>query len=158
MLFLSEFCFSQDSTFLKHWTDTTGVPPGFFNMGAISGIREGSVYTDTAITKDTIPVLIVVCDTSKPVAYFFMATDSIQHSPYSFTGHMVNVYSKPNPMVYWENGYEVRNKECCINGYHGDYGIYEATPFYTHVKYLDADKKELSKNIIVWLSEGINHF
>src|ERR1039457_253405 len=88
-----------------------------------------ATHTDKP-TYDTIPVIMLVCDTS-----------------------MGNVFDNYQLWVYGKKGYEIR----LVNP-NGDYvrtnlAIYIPVTTYSHVEYLDADKHPLSKSIIVWMTK-----
>jgi uncharacterized protein with von Willebrand factor type A (vWA) domain len=57
--------------------------------------------------------------------------------------------------VFKIDGFEERFKECCINGKNSQYTVYKPEPYYTHIRYLDLDKKELKESIVVWISKEI---
>ena len=91
---------------------------------------KGIYRCDTFLIKkpplDTIPCIMMVCD-----------TNSMRVNEY---------YLHENIMVWWQKGYDVREK----------YYYMEDEVDYIHLYYLDSDKKRLSKNIVVWMSKSYN--
>ena len=88
---------------------------------------------------DTIPILLIACDTSAKPVY--------DTNSGSFLGGSFFDYR-----IFAIKGYEIITKswECC------DPRNQQVAAYYwsiTHIKYLDADKKELPKSIVVWLSK-----
>ena len=83
---------------------------------------------------DTIQCTMLVCDTMHYTNY----TPSVSQQ---------NYFDKSGA-AFWVIGYEVREKETdyMMQGSDGEPYIR-----YKHLVYLDADKKPLSKNIIVWM-------
>lgn len=94
--------------------------------------------SDTTIRKiDTIPVILLVCDTAKKGDGKSKITFSIFYNaekPEENVGTSVNHV----PYVFWIKGYEARE---IVNH------------FLEKIYYLDENKKPLKKNIVVWLSK-----
>ena len=67
---------------------------------------------------------------------------------------VVMILSDTSGIVKKCNGYEVRLKKCCVNGYSGNYAVYQPIPYYEHVKYLNGFEKELPKYVEVWMSKS----
>jgi hypothetical protein len=163
-LFVSEFCIGQiqkwDSAYLMHWMDSTGVVPSGVDLTPLH-LPSFFGVSDTAPipeTKDTIPILMLVCDTSIK-----------EYETLPQMG-IIKSYLDVDKNVIWEKGYEVRDvkyqyADVSVDPNHqmsdgawtllGRVPIYKQMPYYTFLKYLDADKKELSKNIIVWMYNEI---
>ena len=89
--------------------------------------------------KKTIKCIMLLCDTSRKKIGSYFKSDSIQpkNNGNTFTGHWITEYGEPNHSLTWQIGYEIH-----------DGSLY--------ISYLDADKKPLSKNIIVWISQPLN--
>ena len=91
---------------------------------------------------DTIPVIILVCDTVTV------------NTPYP--SHKLSIHGN---LVAWINGYEVREGIKYWGGAdpNGN-GLVPAIAInktrYEHVKYLDLDKKPLENNIVVWITKN----
>jgi hypothetical protein len=85
------------------------------------------------ITKnDTVKVLMLMTDTSE------------------YSGTNLN----GNGIAFWQIGYEARTGQyICCDPNDKKKGSYYW--IYTHVSYIDGDKKELPKNIIVWQSKQL---
>ena len=94
--------------------------------------------------RDTVQVLILVCDTSYnakliPNGVFFIKAFSIRKIEYRY----VDVSVDPNTTTYLPGG-------GAMTTLLGWVPRYEERQFYTHLEYLDDKKLPLSKNIIVW--------
>lgn len=98
----------------------------------------------STIIYDTIPVIMLVCDTSyNPLSTMTVYVDTQLGIP----GYMEGRYN----YVWWQFGYGVR-KILAWNKY------YRADDFYkgcTVVAYLDDKRKPLPPSIIVWMSREI---
>jgi hypothetical protein len=83
---------------------------------------------------DTIPCIMLVCDTA-----------ALGHEGIAYD-KSIDMYMKGihNNNVWWQKGYSVRE----IDYYFAN--NYEKKKMFTHLYYLDSDKKKLSKNIVVW--------
>jgi hypothetical protein len=99
--------------------------------------RWDALYENTQY--DTIRCLMIVCDTMHYTNY----TPSLNRD---------NYFDKSG-VVVWVGGYEVieKPKPFPLSTYAGNSNIYLTTS--GHIAWLDADKKELQKNIIVWQSK-----
>jgi hypothetical protein len=112
-------------------------PIGFFN-------------TDTSITTDTIKVMLLISDT----ATNFYTTKNYKKIIQRCEGCMYDYaidttkYINASPIVI--TAYSVRRKQCCVNGYSGNFAVYQPAPYYTHLEYLDDKKLPLLKSLIVW--------
>jgi hypothetical protein len=84
---------------------------------------------------DTIPILMLVCDTI-----------TIKNISYSMNGLPVGGWA------FWMKGYEIREHYW---SYHPDYMIMNEQMSIRNIVYLDAEKKPLNKNIVVWISLNI---
>jgi len=99
---------------------------------------------------DTIPCIMLVCDTGYKKGFdksFIVYSTNDSTENIGKCEHCV-------AYVFWMKGYEVREKHYYNNGrmrLNAD-GII-MPDCYTHKEYLDADKKQLPKNIIVWQSK-----
>lgn len=83
------------------------------------------------VTKnDTVKIIMLMTDTSE------------------YNGTTLN----GNGIVFWQIGYEVRSGQfvCCDPQDKNNSSYYWV---YTHIAYINGDKKELPKNIIVWQSK-----
>jgi hypothetical protein len=126
---------------LMGWTqeDTTKI----FGVGRI----------EVLLPLDTIPCIMLVCDTSS-----VKSNSNIQYD--EITGYNYNLKLKQNRTAYWQKGYSVREKTCywdspdAVNGKIST-GVMRKERF-THLYYLDSDKKRLSNDIIVWMSVSSN--
>lgn len=151
-LLISCACFGQvekwDSTKLVYYIDSTGVIPADVDLTPLH-LSLFNIQKDT-VQYDTVKTMMVICDTSRVKYGEHFITDSIQTDATGFRGHWEPLYTEPNHDIYWQIGYEVRTKQwvCCDPSFRDLAAYYWS---YSHVKYLDADKKELSKNIIVWM-------
>jgi len=76
--------------------------------------------------KDTVKVLLLVCDTSK-VFY---------HS------------------VYWQFGYEVREITDYLQVWENNGTRMKLLPEYKHIEYLSEDKSPMKKSVIIWQSKN----
>ncbi len=144
-LLLSSFLIIQvsgqtDTTKQLRWDGTTKIQLPFTDTTewlTAGGGNDEPIY-------DTIPVMILYIDTTTQQK--IIKWDHITYITYDTT------YYKNN-QAYWINGYEVREKQCCVEGNHSDLAYSMPVDYYTHKKYLDDKKKPLSKNIIVWMSK-----
>ena len=96
---------------------------------------------------DTVKVIMLVCDTvlNRPMGSSLNFKNNYEGQFFYYR----------QPPVYWQFGYSVREKHCCVNGNTSNYSIYQPVPYYTHIEYLDDKKKPLSKNIVVWQSKQL---
>lgn len=94
--------------------------------------QDGSVSSEI----DTIKVVLLVSDTSKNKLFTIKG-----YEVRNVTYRMVDVSVNPN--------YEISPGSVTVMGW---IPIYEKKAFYSYLMYLDADKKKLSNNIIVWQS------
>lgn len=60
-----------------------------------------------------------------------------------------------NPMSYIIKGYSVRNRHNPNEESNGDWLCYSCKDYMKHSYYLDAKKRKLSSNIIVWMSQEV---
>ena len=114
--------------------------------------------TPPEIERDTIPVIMSIADTAHRFETYYQfkpCPDST--SPFVSCGENVTIDKGRNNAgaLYWVYGYEVRQKSCCTNGYSGSYAIYKPEPWYTHLSYLNDQKKPLGSTKIVWISSPI---
>ena len=95
---------------------------------------------DTTKWKDTIAVVLLVCDTSiiRSNPYWINAY-SVRDAEYD----LVDVSVDPNEKTYLGRGIYSTTLLGWIPKW-------ENKPIYKHLKYLDNRKKPLSKNILVW--------
>lgn len=111
---------------------------GLIALGDVSTNEPVTIAIDTVSREifDTSKILMLVCDTS-------------QYEGIMMNGNIRKDLVDQRP--YWIKGYEVRVLESggiTFSNY-GDGGTYQ-NKYYAHKQYLDADKKELPKSIIVW--------
>jgi len=127
-------------TFFQEWSRHDSFP--FFLLAVLSILILALLCTMDAKgqTRDTIPCLMLVCDTANTLPIFW--------EDYGILYRL-----KPWEVV-WIMGFEIREKhntaEGCI-----DPGL---TPgiwrdYYEHVAYLDSKKKPLAKSVVVWMSQ-----
>ncbi|MES2382333.1 MAG: hypothetical protein V4538_14905 [Bacteroidota bacterium] len=90
---------------------------------------------NTNIGRDTIPVILLVSDTTIPNTVGYCNGYSVRKIEYA----NVDVSIDPN--------YVLPDGGMTLMGW---VPRYEERPFYTHLEYLDDKKLPLSKNIIVW--------
>ncbi|HNU14041.1 MAG TPA: hypothetical protein PKI55_06230 [Chitinophagaceae bacterium] len=132
LMLCAVFCHGQATT-------STNRDSMFLSGGSIS-LVDDLPKKDTTKWKDTVAVMLLVCDTSiiNSSAYWVKAF-SVRKGEYE----LVDVFIDPNTTTY-------------IGG-----GIYSTTllgwlpqwenkAVYSHLEYLDDRKKPLSKNIFVW--------
>lgn len=100
------------------------------------------VKKDTTKWKDTISVVLLVCDTSQigGNAYWIKAY-SVRNAEYELVDASVN----PNTSTYIGGGVY----STTLLGWSP---VWENKPVYTHSEYIDNKKKPLTKNIVVWQS------
>lgn len=98
---------------------------------------------------DTIPVVMLVCDTGLK-----KSSGAFSVSYYN-NGDIETIYKVEDRIgfIWWQFGYSVREKYCCINGNTSNLAYYKAVPYFEHLYYLDDKKQPLSKNIIVWMAK-----
>ena len=102
---------------------------------------------DTAAKKptlDTIRVLLLVCDTSygmQPTGLLAIVNDTLKAD---------SAYRQPKLNVWYEWGYDVRYKYCCVNGNTSNLAYYQAVPYYEHYLYLNDKKVAFKPSIVVW--------
>ena len=125
--------------------NTSHKPPYFVYNGTL---KINSYRTDT------VKCIILVCDTSHSYSTYF-EMDSIQPENHLFISgrEIKDDRGFNNQLLYYQISYEVRNGEfiCCDPSEQFLAKFYWS---YNHVKYLDENKKPLSKNIIVWMSKN----
>jgi len=118
------------------------------------------LYSDTTmqpVVFDTVRMIMLVCDTALIINSSFVVDSLWQlkdSSDFGMAGHNEIFYLKPDSKVTWQIGYEVRSKvwKCCK---HADQYLDSHYWDYIHVKYLDADKQPLNKNIFIWLTKTL---
>lgn len=94
------------------------------------------------VTKDTVPALLLVCDTSGQMeVYRAVSIDTGANGEFLSTGH-----------EYWDSVYEVNTSVIWIKGYQVRY-LYSEYIDPIHFQYLDVDKNPLPKNIVVWMAK-----
>jgi hypothetical protein len=130
MILCSEICFGQKDTL---WVNKLGyLTAGTTSVGdSTKGIfLRNSIYNynNTEYTLDTIPCIMLVVDTL---------------SCHNCNGFDITQGLRQEGFAYYIKGYVIRNR----------YSFYAVNDLSVGIKYLDADKKELSKNIIVWMSK-----
>lgn len=114
-------------------------------------------------TRDTIPVIMLICDTS----HYFRRWDEIKTcqevgctdtaSIHKWAVHSIVEKKEDrgkgsNGPVYWMVGYQVREVSGYSNEFTGTYLVYHGVPFYRHIEYMGEDKKPLL-NKIVWMAK-----
>lgn len=114
----------------------------------------GTLKMNTSYSADTVKCIMLVCDTSHSYSTYFKM-GSIQPENHLFISGMEikEYHGFANQLLYYQIGYEVRTGEfiCCDPSEQFLAKFYWS---YNHVKYLDENKKPLSKNIIVWISKN----
>ena len=90
-------------------------------------------------TYDTIPVIMLVCDTAP--------------SMYPGIGIIITDEGYSNK-VYWIRGYEVRTVHCCVNGNTSNLAYYQPENYYLHHKYLNSNKEALKPSVVVWMARN----
>lgn len=85
-------------------------------------------------TFDTVPCIMLVCDTAT-TGKNWMICDTMPYHAF--------LYNTYNTIIWWDKGYEVREKDYMFNGFVN----------YTHLCYLDSKRQRFSKDIIVWMSK-----
>jgi hypothetical protein len=147
VLFVSEISFGQiklDSIF-RFKQDTIS----FKVDTSVSGVSTDSLMVDHLFNwqkqpqkTDTVPIIMLVCDTSRK-----------EYETIPQRG-IIKSYFDVNNSVHWSFGYEVRSGAygCCDPL---DNMVAKYYWFYTHLEYLDENKKPLSPSIIVWLSKNL---
>lgn len=93
----------------------------------------GSIHIDLPNKLDTIPVIMLVCDTAKQNLKML---DS-EGRPFNFNDRNIS--------VEWQFGYSVNIKKTTR-------GMPPFMEYWEHLYYLDENKNPLSKSIIVWQS------
>ena len=107
---------------------------------------------------DTIPVMLMVCDTSSYTELTKMCDTIWSVDGYSVVWHgLVQVYKyKYDDRIYWINGYQVRKAYTYWGGPDTEPGqmmvhaIAVRRTEYKHIKYLDAKKQPIKPEIVVW--------
>lgn len=98
------------------------------------GIYNGVIqYEKPKPIYDTIKVIMLVSDTC---CRWVDSISSIE-------------VGRSSKSVHWQYGYGVRKITCCGWSYDSKGFEYQSN-IYTHIEYLDADKKPLPKNIVIW--------
>lgn len=124
---------------------------------------QGIINTDTTTTLDTVKVVLMVSDTAHVYDqyYQFQSCEDVgckdtttKHK--NFVSHFEQVKEDKgnygSGQNYWVYGYEVRRKQCCINGNTSNLAYYQPIPYYTHLLYLDDKRQPLKSTVIVWQS------
>lgn len=94
--------------------------------------------------KDTIPTLLLVCDTSKK-----------GNGKWVMIGEDADRY---NHTLYWVKGYSIREKHDNTEGIIDPYIMqgFKYQEYYEPIgEYLDSEKKKLKPSIIVWMTKYI---
>ena len=123
----------------------------------------GIINTESTTSIDTVKVVLLVGDTSHRYSEYmqFQSCEDVgckdtTQKHFNFVSHYKNVKEDKgnygSGQTYWTYGYSVRLKECCVNGYSGNFAIYQPVPYYTHLEYLDDKKKPLKSTLIIWQS------
>lgn len=110
----------------------------FASLMICSFVCKGQKLPDT----DTIRVIIQVSDT-------------VEYKNYTTSAPNRNYFDKAN-WVIWVMGYSVRKRYNHNQESNGDWQCFNCEDYMRHSYYLDADRKPLSKNIVVWMSKEIN--
>ena len=106
------------------------------------------VYCDTCVATKIINDTLFVRGTKEitrndTVKIIMLMTDTSEYTGPSLNG---------NELVFWQLGYEVRRGQfvCCDPNDKLNSSYYW---MYSHLSYLNGDKKELPKSVIVWQSK-----
>jgi hypothetical protein len=120
---------------------TLTVDSGYFSSGTISFANDRP-KKDTAKWKDTVAVVLLVCDTSniRSSAYWLKAY-SVRNGEYE----LVDVSVDPNTTTYVGGGVY----STTLLGWSP---VWKNKAVYSHLEYIDDKKLPLSKNIIIWQS------
>ncbi len=100
-----------------------------------------TISTNEPVVYDTIKVIMLLADTSH-----YIHTYSVLHNNTLKTIRDTSLAYKFT-YTYWEYGYTIKQKEN-----NSGYSIWQENIFTPSPKYLDQNKKELGKNIVVWQS------
>lgn len=88
------------------------------------------------------------------VKVIMQVSDTVDNKNYTTSAHNRNYFSKAN-FIIWVIGYSVRERYNHNQESNGDWNCFNCEDYMRHSYYLDADKKPLSKNIIVWMSKEL---
>lgn len=161
LLLIPCFCFGQqetlqsiyDSTFVIDSTVIKIRPIDMFPIG-----KDDSIFLQRWLsenTYDTVKTLLLVFDTSTHFVKVFKHVSDTSDFWITGTDTIIDKRIAKSTDFYWQYGYEVREVFCCTNGNHTNLSYYQAVPYYQHIEYLDADRKPLNRNIIVWQSKNL---
>ena len=169
LLILSNICTAQKDTILK-WIPT--FPQKTITQDDEDGAILDSIPFKNNYIKDQLHIYSV-SDTTGAVYISNYKADSVIYDTVRtimLTCDTFHYYQ--DQLTYWRIGYEVRSvsyqfTDISVDPNHmnpdgtttlvGMIPVYKQMPYYSHIKYLDADKQELSKNIFVWMSKTLNH-
>lgn len=91
--------------------------------------------------KDTVAVMLLVCDTSRSdIGVYWINAFSVRNCEYK----LVDVSVNPNKITYDGWGYS-----STLMGWHP---VWKNEAVYKHSEYLDSQKKPLPKSVIIWQS------
>lgn len=126
---------------------------------AVSVKAQVTLFPDTANpTLDTIKVVMLVSDTSHYYSIYYTAHPCKDRTNlYTLCVEAVKE-DKGNcgyGQCFWMYGFEVRQKNCCVNGNNTNLSFYQQVPYYTHLYYLDDKKNKLKSGMIVWMSTPV---
>lgn len=144
------FCEGQIIDFNRVIDSLNKNSPGWNSLS----IGDSTYYSPdpVPVVFDTVKVILMVSDTA--IRY----STSSHSYPYQTTPVKIDTTAIFTfDQVYWMQGYEVREWTCCKDMPDGSSGFHTSQAIffwnYTHLYYIDADKKPLSGNIIVWMSK-----
>lgn len=106
-------------------------------------VFDKQIHLKDLIPIDTIPAILLVCDTSA-------------YAGFKTTVHYLDPILKAaqdGQYLYWLRGFEIVEKLAMPIGYAGDFNRGEPVIVNRHISYLIENKKPLPKNIIVWMAK-----
>lgn len=121
---------------------TLTLDSGYYSFGTATKFTSDVPKKDTTEWKDTVAVVLLVCDTSNiHSSVYWLNAYSVRNGEYI----LVDVSVDPNTTTYVSGG----AYSTTLLGWSP---IWKNKPVYTHLEYLDVKKRPLSKSIIVWQS------
>ena len=146
--------YNDDSTDIVGWVNGVSVDLSIFSYkNRTTYQQDKDAYNKKP---DTIPVIMLVCDTSKKYGIkrkdkVFMLGGMSMSSSLSYDWVTDSSNIGYNNSTLWLSGYVI-NKPIATGWVDGNIQYFPNQKF---VKYLDQDKKELPYNIVVWDSKEI---
>jgi len=105
--------------------------------------------------KDSLPVIMLVCDTAFYEALVHKGYDTLPDNLGGTT--YLNQFKKVknyNHSAYWQFGYEVREIVDYIQVWDNNGTRMKLLPEYKHIEYLNEDKSPMKKSVIIWQSKN----